>query len=57
MGSDGHVLKYDRKFFFGGQGTIMFPVSSYAAIKQLFSLLSQANDHTITLKQSATASN
>ena len=57
MGSDGHTLVYDRKFFFGGQGSILFPVRSYSAIKQLFELLSQANEHTITLKQSATASN
>lgn len=51
MGSDGHTLVYDRKFFFGGQGNIMFPVRSYSAIKQLFEVLSQANNHTITLKQ------
>jgi hypothetical protein len=54
IASDGHMLIYDREFFFGGGGNILFPVSGYAAIKQLFDILNQANEHTITLKQSAT---
>ena len=40
--------------FFGGGGSILFPVASYPGVKQLFDIASQANDHTITLKQSAT---
>jgi hypothetical protein len=55
---DGRTLIYDRKFFFGGEGSILFPMRSYSAVKQLFDLISQANDHTITLKQGpASASN
>jgi hypothetical protein len=53
MGSDGQVLIYDRDFFFGGGDNILFPVVGYSGIKQLFDLLNSANDHTITLKQSA----
>jgi hypothetical protein len=55
---DGHTLIYDRQFFFGGGGATLFPVQSYAALKQLFDMIHQANDHTVTLKQgAATASN
>lgn len=52
MGTNGHVLIYDRSFFFGGGGSILFPVSTYASMKQLFDVVSQGNEHTITLKQS-----
>lgn len=52
ISSDGHVIIYDRRFFFGGGGNILFPVANYAAMKQLFDMISQGNDHTITLKQS-----
>jgi hypothetical protein len=51
--SDRRTLKYDREFFFGGGNSILFPVSSYAAVKQLFDVIAKANDHTITLKQGA----
>jgi len=53
VSSDGRTLIYDRNFFFGGGGSILFPVRSYAALKQLFDMVSQGNDHTITLKQVA----
>ncbi len=56
--TDGHTLIYDRTFFFGGRGTILFPVANYAPLKALFDQVHQADDHTITLKQiAATASN
>ena len=51
IGSDGHVVVYDRNFFFGGRGSILFPVRSYAAVKQLFDMIRTNDDHTITLKQ------
>jgi len=47
------LMVYKRNFFFGGHNSILFPVKSYAALKQLFDLLQKANDHTITLKQTA----
>jgi len=50
----GKTLKYDRSFFFGGGGSILFPSEGYDAMKKLFDIARQANDHTITLKQSAT---
>jgi hypothetical protein len=52
--SDGHEIVYDRDFFFGGAQGISFPVTSYPAIKQLFDMINQSNEHTITLKQTAT---
>lgn len=54
IASDGQMIVYDRDFFFGGGQSILFPVRSYAGIKQLFDMISQSNEHTITLKQSAT---
>ncbi len=53
--TDGHTLVYDRTFFCGGRGTILFPVTNYALLKAFFDLVHQANDHTITLKQAAAA--
>jgi len=52
IGSNGHVIIYDRSFFFGGGGNILFKIANYAALKQLFDMFSQNNEHTITLKQS-----
>jgi len=48
--TDGRTLIYKREFFFGGGGNILFPVSGYPGIKQLFDVLAKGNDHTITLK-------
>jgi transglutaminase-like putative cysteine protease len=55
MGVDerNHTLVYQRDFFFGGRDSILFPVASYGALKNLFDSLQKANDHTITLKQGA----
>lgn len=53
ISGDKRTLAYDREFFFGGQGSILFPANGYTALKQLFELISKANDHAITLRQSA----
>jgi hypothetical protein len=53
ISKDNRTLVYKRNFFFGGGGNILFPVRSYAALKQLFDIAQKANDHTITLKQAA----
>lgn len=52
--SDGRILVYEREFFFGGGGGTLFPLTGYPAIKQLFDVVAKTNEHTITLKQSAT---
>lgn len=55
--ADGHTLIYKRKFFFGGGGTISFPVASYTQLKTYFDMLQKQDSHTIALKQiAATAS-
>lgn len=44
-------MKYDRNFFFGGNGTYLFPASSYQAVKAYFDAFQKANSHSITLRQ------
>jgi hypothetical protein len=46
-----NVLKYDRKFHFGGGGNLVFPSGSYSAVKGLFDAFQKSEAHTITLKQ------
>jgi hypothetical protein len=46
-----NLLKYKRKFFFGGGNGILFPVASYQALKLLFDNFHKADMHTVTLKQ------
>jgi hypothetical protein len=50
---DGKTLVYKRDFFFGGGGAIFFPVKTYPDLKGLFDSINKADNHTITLKQSA----
>ena len=51
---DGRTLIYRRKFFFGGGGNILFPVTSYPQVKNFFDMLNKQDSHTISLKQAAT---
>ena len=44
------ALRYYRIFTFSG---LMFPSSSYSGLKQLFDMLHESDNHTITLKQAA----
>jgi hypothetical protein len=53
--ADGKTLVYKRKFFFGGGGNILFPITSYASLKQVFDAVHKSDNHTITLKQAATS--
>ena len=50
---DGKTLIYKRRFFFGGGGNILFPVTSYDSLKTVFEMINKADNHTITLKQAA----
>ena len=43
-------LQYKRSFSFGG---LLFPQTSYPGLKQLFDVLHDRDNHTITLKQTA----
>ena len=50
---DQRTLIYKRKFFFGGHDSILFPVTTYDQIKRLFDEINRADNHMITLKQTA----
>jgi hypothetical protein len=52
---DGHTLIMKRKFFFGGGDSVLFPVSSYGQLKQVFDVLRERDNHTIALKQQGTS--
>jgi hypothetical protein len=55
---DGKTLVYTRTFFFGGAGNVLFPVESYAQLKNYFDELHKQDNHSIALKQGpVTASN
>ena len=52
--TDGSLLLYKRKFFFGGDGSIVFPVESYGPLKNYFDVMHKQDNHSIALKQTAT---
>jgi hypothetical protein len=56
---DQKKLIYTRNFFFGGGGTqldrLLYPVTSYTAMKNYFDAVNKNDGHTITLKQGAPA--
>jgi uncharacterized protein DUF3857/transglutaminase superfamily protein len=52
--TDGSLMVYKRNFFFGGNGTVLFPVTSYGQLKGYFDLLHKSDNHSIALKQAAT---
>jgi len=54
--TNGRELVYKREFFFGGAGIILFPATSYSQLKAYFDTLHKQDNHTVTLKQSATTS-
>lgn len=49
--TDGRTLVLSRKFFFGGNDAILFPVSAYGQLKKVFDVLQERDNHTIILKQ------
>jgi len=49
--NNGGIMRYDRKFFFGGNGNYLFPTGSYEAIKAYFDAFNKADAHSMTLRQ------
>lgn len=45
------VLTYERKFHFGGGGSVLFDANMYKPVKEMFDAFHKADSHTITLKQ------
>jgi Domain of Unknown Function with PDB structure (DUF3857)/Transglutaminase-like superfamily len=52
--ADGSLLVYKRNFFFGGKGSVLYPVDAYSAIKTYFDTMHKQDNHSIALKQTAT---
>ena len=48
-----NILKYNRKFHFGGGNNTLFAAAVYQPLKNLFDAFHKADTHTITLKESA----
>ena len=53
VAKDGSFLIYKRNFFFGGDSTILFPVTSYSPLKGYFDMLHKEDNHSLALKQVA----
>jgi hypothetical protein len=53
--SDGSLLVYKRNFFFGGGGSILYPVPYYTNVKNYFDMVHKQDNHSIALKQTATS--
>lgn len=52
--TDGSLLIYKRNFFFGGGGSVLYPVESYPLVKNYFDMVHKQDNHSIALKQTAT---
>jgi hypothetical protein len=48
-----NVLKYSRKFHFGGGGAILFPAASYKPLKKLFDAFYKADTHAVSIRPAA----
>ena len=46
-----NILMYKRNFYFGGGGNILFPVSVYQPLKNLFDAFHKADTHSLSLRQ------
>jgi hypothetical protein len=54
---DGRTIVYERKFFFGegGANALLFPTTIYPNLKAYFDQVHKEDNHTLVLKQGATA--
>lgn len=48
-----NTLVYTRKFYFGGDNKILFPVQSYQPLKNLFDAFHKSDTHAVVIKQKA----
>ena len=48
-------LVYERSFAFGKNNNILFPASSYLALKKIFDVIHEQDQHMVTLRQGAVA--
>jgi hypothetical protein len=52
---NGHTLDFQRTFYFGGGGHVVFPVKLYATLKAFFDHVRASDDHALTLKAASPA--
>jgi hypothetical protein len=50
---DNRRMIFKRSFFFGGDGTVLFPVTSYGQLRNYFDLLNKQDNLTVALKQAS----
>ena len=50
---DGTAIELTREFYFGAEGVLRFPASTYIAMKAFFDEVSKADAHTIALRKAA----
>jgi hypothetical protein len=51
LAKDSNILKFNRQFFFGAKGNILFPATAYKPLKVLFDSFHKSDTYTISLKQ------
>jgi hypothetical protein len=51
--AEGRMLQYQRRFSFGGNGSLLFPAVQYGRLKELFDALDQRNASALTLRESS----
>lgn len=51
LAKETNVLKFNRQFYFGNKGNILFPPTAYKPLKILFDSFHKADTYTISLKQ------
>jgi hypothetical protein len=51
LAKDSNILKFNRQFFFGAKGSILFPATAYKPLKILFDTFHKADTYTVSLKQ------
>jgi hypothetical protein len=49
--ADGSLMVYKRNFYFGANGSVLFPVEAYSQVKNYFDTLHKQDNHSIALKQ------
>jgi len=54
ISNDRKTLTCRRSFFFGGNDRILFEAKEYPALKSFFDAINEADNHTLTLKQTST---
>jgi hypothetical protein len=55
LDSASRKLRYSRNFAFGMNATLLFPVSAYSAVKEMFEAIEQRDSFSLTLRDSSAA--